>query len=88
MYLYPRIRPGDPALALLFFCVSSPWVPELTAQVNSRAEEIELAREEKSKHLEPDELSKTENALRRIKEEKILERISQGVAGFRVKLGG
>jgi outer membrane protein assembly factor BamA len=58
------------------------------AQADSRAAQIEAARQEKAKTLRPDEPCKAERALRAFKERKILERISAGVAGFRVKLGG
>jgi outer membrane protein assembly factor BamA len=69
--------------------VAGLFLPQLLpAQVDSRAAEIEAARKEKAKTLRADEPSKTEQALRAFKERKILERISAGVAGFRVKLGG
>ena len=67
---------------LYFLC------PSLYAQVDSRAAEIEAARREKAQHLEPDKVSQGEHALREFKERHILERISAGIAGFRVKLGG
>ncbi len=60
----------------------------LVAQVSSRAAEIEAARDEKAQHLEPDEVTGAEATLRYIKDRKVLERISAGIAGFRVKLGG
>jgi outer membrane protein assembly factor BamA len=60
----------------------------LPAQVASRAEEIEAARQEKAKHPAPDDTSKLERALLAIKEKKLVERITAGVAGFRVKFGG
>ena len=62
--------------------------PLLPAQVDSRAAEIQAARSRKAQSLEPDETSGTEQALVYFKDAKLLERISAGVAGFRLKLGG
>lgn len=68
----------------------APWVAPsfVLAQVDSRVAEIEAARREKTQRLEPEEVSKTERALLYIKENRIIERFSAGIAGFRVKLGG
>jgi len=60
----------------------------LPAQISSRAEEMEAARQEKAQHPAPDDTSKLERALLAIKEKKLVERITAGVAGFRVKFGG
>ncbi len=54
----------------------------------TRAGQIELQRMRKSTELQPDEPNRIEHALNVIKEKKILERLTQGVAGFRIKLGG
>jgi outer membrane protein assembly factor BamA len=54
---------------------------------DTRAGQIQQAREEKARNLAPDEVSGTERALRRLKEEKILERIAAGYNGFRLKIG-
>lgn len=62
--------------------------PSLAAQANSRTAQIEAARREKSQKLQPDEVSKGERLLRYIREQRVLERISAGIAGFRIKLGG
>ncbi len=62
--------------------------PLLQAQVDSRAAEIQAARARKAQSLEPDETSGTERALVHFKDAKLLERISAGIAGFRLKLGG
>ena len=62
--------------------------PLLSAQVSSRAAEIQAARARKAQSLEPDETSGTERALVHFKDAKLLERISAGIAGFRLKLGG
>ena len=59
-----------------------------TAQVDSRAAEIEAEREKKSRTLQPDLPSRPEQVLRKIEDEKILERITEGIAGFRIKFGG
>src|SRR5512140_3640028 len=60
----------------------------LPAQVASRAEEMEAARQEKAKQPALDDTSKLEQTLVAIKEKKLVERITAGVAGFRVKFGG
>lgn len=54
----------------------------------SRAAEIEAARERKAAMLAPDEPSAIERGLRDIKDKKLMERFTAGIAGFRVKLGG
>ncbi len=54
----------------------------------SRSSEIEKVRRDKASHLAPDEPSKTEGALVRFKEGRVLERLTGGVSGFRVKFGG
>ena len=69
-------------------CLIFLFRPLLPAQVNSRAEEIEAARARKAQNLHPDIPSKTERNLLHIKDNKIVERLTSGVAGFRVKLGG
>jgi hypothetical protein len=60
----------------------------LPAQVASRSAQVETARKEKSLHLAPDETSRLERALLAIKERKLVERFTAGIAGFRLKLGG
>lgn len=74
-------------LAILGLAALFP-APFLRAQKESRAAEIEAARKEKAQLLKPDQASKAERTLLAIKEGKTLERISAGVAGFRLKLGG
>ena len=54
----------------------------------SRAELIEQERQQKAAELQPDTPSNIERGLNIIKEKKILERITNGVAGFRAHLGG
>ncbi len=80
------IMPGISVLAIVLL-----WLPAasaLHAQVESRAQEIERARDEKAARLEPETVTRTEAALNYIKDRKILERITAGVAGFRVGFGG
>lgn len=60
----------------------------LPAQVTSRAQETEAARQEKVRHLEPEESPKIERVLLTIKEKRLVERITAGVAGFRLAIGG
>ncbi|MBK9169383.1 MAG: BamA/TamA family outer membrane protein [Bryobacterales bacterium] len=67
--------------------VAAAAVP-LGAQPTTRAEEIQQAREEKAQSLKPEEVTRTENFLLNLKDKKILERITAGVWGFRLKLGG
>jgi hypothetical protein len=59
----------------------------LIAQVDSRVQEIEKARDEKTTHLTPDNPSPWESRLIYIKDKKILERFSYGLAGVRVAFG-
>jgi len=80
----PRLLPGMLALLLAVM-----WgLPDAAAQADSRAAQIETARQEKSKHLQPDRSSKMERGLVALKERKLLERASTGIGGLRVKLGG
>ncbi|MBS1855284.1 MAG: BamA/TamA family outer membrane protein [Acidobacteria bacterium] len=60
----------------------------LAADEASRAQEIQVARQKKAGELEPDETSKPERVLVAIKDRRLVERFTSGVAGFRLKLGG
>ncbi len=71
-------------LLLVALCLPQP----ASAQEDSRAAEIQAARNEKSQHLEPEKSSKTESTFLAFKDKKVLERISYGIGGLRVKLGG
>ena len=62
--------------------------PSLGAQVDTRAAEIEAARNRKAQALAPDTPTPLERNLVSIRDKKILERITAGIAGFRLKLGG
>ncbi len=61
---------------------------QLSLAQQTRAAEIEAERDAKAGHLAPDAPSKLEERLIYIKDAKVLERITAGIAGFRVKLGG
>ncbi|HXG34597.1 MAG TPA: BamA/TamA family outer membrane protein [Bryobacteraceae bacterium] len=76
------------AFALLV--ASTLAMPNLLAQPQpaTRAEEIQAARRARLPSLQPDEPSRPERILRDIKDKKILERFTAGIAGFRLKLGG
>ena len=54
----------------------------------TRAAQIELEREQKATELRPDQPTGIEHILNVVKREKVIERITAGVAGFRVHLGG
>ncbi|HWQ54347.1 MAG TPA: BamA/TamA family outer membrane protein [Bryobacteraceae bacterium] len=56
--------------------------------VNSRAAQIEAQREEKARLLQPERPDSIENFLNFMKQRRVVERITAGVAGFRVRLGG
>ena len=58
------------------------------AQADTRAAEIEAARRQKAAQMAPDETTGGEKAFLRIKEGKIIERVTAGVAGFRLGFGG
>ncbi|MBN2243898.1 MAG: BamA/TamA family outer membrane protein [Acidobacteria bacterium] len=55
---------------------------------DSRKAGIEASRDQKSQHLEPEDVSGTEKTLLFIKDKKVVERITAGISGFRLKLGG
>jgi outer membrane protein assembly factor BamA len=74
------------SIQAVFVCLVS--VIPMAGQFSSRTEEIEAARRDKAANLKPDETSKTEQLLVTIHDKKIIERITDGIAGFRVKLGG
>jgi hypothetical protein len=54
----------------------------------TRAGQIEVERQQKATQLEPDYPSGIEHALNVIKEKRIVERITAGIAGFRAHMGG
>ncbi len=54
----------------------------------SRAAEIDAARQTKSGMVKPEINSRPESTLIKIREEKILERITGGTSGWRIKIGG
>jgi hypothetical protein len=69
------------------FLLSSILAPA-RAQVNSRTEEIQAARRKKAQELKPETASQTEQRLVWVKENRILERLTYGIGGLRVRLGG
>jgi outer membrane protein assembly factor BamA len=71
-------------LILLFPFLQGP----LSSQVPTREAAIEAARDKKAAVLEPDEPTKAEQVLTRIKDDKVIERIQAGYNGIRGKLGG
>jgi outer membrane protein assembly factor BamA len=56
--------------------------------IESRQQEIELRRDQKAAAAAPDTPNKAERRLIRVKETRLLERLSAGYAGVRVKIGG
>ena len=68
--------------------VMMPLSPPLLAQFSTRASEVEAARDRKAQSLQPDIPNRLERGLTYIKDKKVLERITAGVAGFRLKIGG
>lgn len=60
----------------------------LLAQPDSREQEIQQQRQQKAKILKDDPVSRVESGLAYIQREKILERITAGIGGLRVKFGG
>ena len=63
--------------------------PEASAQeAGSRAEIIQRQREEKARHLEPEEPAPIEKKLLILKERQILQRFGQNIGGLFPKLGG
>jgi outer membrane protein assembly factor BamA len=58
------------------------------AQVSTRTEEIEAARDKKAQQLQPDTPSGTEQFLVEFQRRRILERITAGVYGIRLAFGG
>ena len=75
---------GSAAQLFLLLLLSSP----VRSEEATRAQEIEAARQEKAGQLAPDDTSRLERALVVIRERKLVERATAGIAGFRVKLGG
>lgn len=68
--------------------VSEPETAPETTQEESRTATVEAARNAKAAELEPEVPNKWENALIRMRDERILERLSEGIAGVRLKFGG
>ena len=60
----------------------------IQAQTDSRTAEIEAARDRKESQLSPDTPNTWEQRLIYVKDAKVLERLSAGIAGVRLKIGG
>ncbi len=60
----------------------------LAGQEPTRTELILAERDQKERTLKPEEPSKAEQRLNWIKDAGLLERFSEGIHGFRLKLGG
>ena len=73
-------RPAAVLLAVLAVAV-----PAATAQ--TRASQIESARDAKSAALRPESVSRIEAVMLEVKQRKLLERLTAGYNGIRVKLG-
>lgn len=66
-----------------------PQTPEADRMApTTRAGQIELERQQKAQQLEPDEPSRAEHVFIVIKEKRIIERLTAGIAGFRAHMGG
>ncbi len=76
------------ALALAFLSGPLMGADAAPPKPGTRAEEIEQARSRKAAALEPETVNRAEGAFNFIKDNKILERISNGVAGLRLHFGG
>jgi outer membrane protein assembly factor BamA len=70
------------------FSLTQAYLPAQGIPPDSRAEEIQRARQARAAKLVPEQTSKAEEFLRRFKDQKYLERFAAGYNGLRVKLGG
>ncbi len=61
---------------------------QVASEPDSRAATIELARDQKAADLKPEDPNKWETALIRVRDQRVLERLSEGIAGVRLKFGG
>lgn len=71
------------ALLVVFLCPLA-----MSAEIGSRAGEIEQARAKKAKHLRPEKASKAEERLNYIKDRKLLERSGTGYHSLTLVFGG
>ncbi len=67
---------------------SIPNVAQQRAEPETREAVIQAERDSKAESLTPDKPNKGEALLSRVKDDKILERLTSGFGGFRVKFGG
>ncbi len=81
-------------MLLVFFIVGRAFAQDSSAtgtdpaDPSTRASQIESAREQKAAALAPDKPEGVEHALDVFEEKEILQRLTEGIAGFRVHLGG
>lgn len=73
----PQVKPADAAATQA----------QESGNYKTRAEQIEAARDSKARSLQPDVPDKVERTLVYVKDQKILERITAGIGGLRVKFG-
>jgi len=85
----PRISIGLlPACAALLLLLGPFSAKPLLAQYATRAEAIQAARAKKQKEVEPETVSKLEARLNWVKDERVLERLTNGGEGLTVVIGG
>lgn len=75
-------------MAILAVLVAWSLGAQTASDGQTRAGQIEAARDQKAAELKPDDPNKWEVLFSRVKDEKILERLTAGFAGFRIKFGG
>lgn len=73
---------------VLLLASTCSWMLSAQSQPASRAEEIQAAREKKAAALTPEVASGTEQFLVRVREQRILERLTYGIGGLRARIGG
>jgi outer membrane protein assembly factor BamA len=74
------------AASIAGLCAQTPDADRMAPA--TRAGQIEQERQQKAQHLAPETPSGIEHALNVIKQKHIVERITSGIAGFRVHMGG
>ena len=78
----PQIKPGPVSEAQ-----TQTKAGEESGNYETRAQSIEAARDRKARELQPDIPDKVERTLVYVKDQKVLERITAGIGGLRLKLG-
>ena len=77
-----------PWLLLPLLLTDSPPPDPPSGSFATRTQVIEAERQRKAAEIQPERVGRTEAALNFVKEHKLLERVTAGVAGVRVRLGG